>query len=317
MNYKGYTSYIDMDKRCSNCFEMNHFHRNCPYPKSSYGIIPFKTKRKLYFNEAPTNIPSFIKDNIFIGMIRRRFTFSYVDFLRGIYKKYDYDKLKNLVLYFTPNERDKILHHTFGELWRELWLHDENVEKNNEFYHCERKFNLWKEGVSTKALNGHWSVDFPKQNNITLVDMFKTFPAKYNSPEWGFPKGKKNLNENEIQCAKREFGEETGLPINSVRLIREFPILEEVFLGENEVVYRHFYFVGKCARNTELKMDYENVHQKSEIGDIKWVNYNQAISLLRDYHESKRKIIWSFYHQITQYFYGIYLYDKKCTQSSV
>ena len=33
----------------------------------------------------------------------------------------------------------------------------------------------------------------------------------YNYPEWGFPKGRKNENETNLDCAKREFIEETGL----------------------------------------------------------------------------------------------------------
>ena len=31
------------------------------------------------------------------------------------------------------------------------------------------------------------------------------------NPEWGFPKGRRNLKERDRECAVREFSEETGL----------------------------------------------------------------------------------------------------------
>ena len=42
---------------------------------------------------------------------------------------------------------------------------------------------------------------------------------KYDEPEWGFPKGKKDLDEEELNCARREFKEETGADAVDIRLL--------------------------------------------------------------------------------------------------
>ena len=39
----------------------------------------------------------------------------------------------------------------------------------------------------------------------------KEVPIVYESPEWGFPKGRRNMHESDLDCAKREFEEETGI----------------------------------------------------------------------------------------------------------
>jgi 8-oxo-dGTP pyrophosphatase MutT (NUDIX family) len=38
-------------------------------------------------------------------------------------------------------------------------------------------------------------------------------------PEWGFPKGRRNYNEKDIDCALREFSEETGYSKYSLKNI--------------------------------------------------------------------------------------------------
>jgi 8-oxo-dGTP pyrophosphatase MutT (NUDIX family) len=38
----------------------------------------------------------------------------------------------------------------------------------------------------------------------------------WDTPEWGFPKGKKNRNENDRECAIREFREETNIESHEI-----------------------------------------------------------------------------------------------------
>ena len=58
---------------------------------------------------------------------------------------------------------------------------------------------------------------FAEKNNskpvkvISLGDIIKKSTTKWTTPEWGFPKGRRNLKESNLDCSRREFMEETGL----------------------------------------------------------------------------------------------------------
>jgi 8-oxo-dGTP pyrophosphatase MutT (NUDIX family) len=41
--------------------------------------------------------------------------------------------------------------------------------------------------------------------------MLNNLNINYEHPEWEFPKGRKNKDESDIECALREFEEETGI----------------------------------------------------------------------------------------------------------
>merc|ERR1712196_590321 len=63
-------------------------------------------------------------------------------------------------------------------------------------------------------------------------------------PEWEFPKGRKNYQENELDCAIREFSEETGIDSELINIISNLQPLEEMYIGTNLNFYKHKYFLG-------------------------------------------------------------------------
>ena len=69
------------------------------------------------------------------------------------------------------------------------------------------------------------------QNNshITLNEILTNTKLLYTNPEWGFPKGRRSGNEHDIDCAKREFYEETGFNISEYILFDKInPIVEDL-----------------------------------------------------------------------------------------
>ena len=50
----------------------------------------------------------------------------------------------------------------------------------------------------------------------------------YKTPEWGFPKGRRNLYEKDLNCALREFSEETGYSSKSINLIESLVCFPEI-----------------------------------------------------------------------------------------
>jgi len=77
---------------------------------------------------------------------------------------------------------------------------------------------------------------------------------------YGFPKGKINHNEREIECAARESLEETGFDPSS--LIKESDFIQGYIQGKKMRLY--------IIQNVSESQPFEP-HSRKEIGDIKWV----------------------------------------------
>jgi 8-oxo-dGTP pyrophosphatase MutT (NUDIX family) len=141
-----------------------------------------------------------------------------------------------------------------------------------------------------------------KKNDITLFftldKLIKDSIFKFTEPEWGFPKGRRNMHEKNIDCAKREFNEETGINENLYNILNMTPI-EETYLATNNLKYRQIYYVAQIKnKDTELYIDDNNKNQNIEIGDIKWFKFNDALSIIRDYNIEKKNILLNLHLNI-------------------
>jgi 8-oxo-dGTP pyrophosphatase MutT (NUDIX family) len=109
-------------------------------------------------------------------------------------------------------------------------------------------------------------------------------------PEWGFPKGKRNYNESDMDCAIREFGEETGINIDKDRIIMNIAPYEEKFCGSNYKTYKNKYLLAN--------LEYEPVslvpdQDCNEISAIKWKTFKECIACMRPYNLEKKRILSS------------------------
>ena len=82
---------------------------------------------------------------------------------------------------------------------------------------------------------------------------------------WGFPKGNIEKDETPQLAALREISEETGLPMNRLRIVNELPPVKYTFRWEGVLVFKtvHNYLVlhtGDADFNPQL----------SEIEEAKW-----------------------------------------------
>jgi 8-oxo-dGTP pyrophosphatase MutT (NUDIX family) len=162
----------------------------------------------------------------------------------------------------TEKERGLILTKGYPELWAKLWNKSEE-----EYDPMNRdKFDLIK-----KQHRDLFEVDTP-----------------WTEPEWGFPKGRRNFKEKDIECALREFEEETGYDKNHIKLIENVSGFEEIFTGSNMKSYKHRYFLAKIPYF--ISLDDKNF-QKSEVGNLKWMNYETARDHIRPYNTEKLEIL--------------------------
>ena len=125
-------------------------------------------------------------------LIRRKNSLNYVEFIRGKYDVNNLDYLERSLNFITIDERIMIENYSFEELWKDLWGEKIINNNNSEFNESKEKFNLLKKGIIIK------------KNDINiffnLSKLIKDVTYNFKEPEWGFPKGRRNSKEKNIEC---------------------------------------------------------------------------------------------------------------------
>ena len=105
-----------------------------------------------------------------------------------------------------------------------------------------------------------------KSCGCIIINDDKVLLIKQTKGHWGFPKGHVEKDETEIETATREVKEETNLDVAidenkryTMKYVTDKGKLKEVVL-----------FIAKCVGG-------EIERQESEISDIKWLNFNEAL----------------------------------------
>ena len=253
---------------CNNCGKLGHYYADCNEPITSYGIILFR-----FLNGVPE-----------ILMIKRKNSLCYIDFIRGKYDINNPDYIILLMNKFSIEEKKYVKEKKFEELWKDLWLiEDLTINKYKKDYNkSKEKFNLLKKGIYCKY---YYNIDI----------LLKKSTKNYIESEWEFPKGRKNNNEKNIECAIRECSEETNFTEKDYELIINIDPLNELYTGENKIRYRHIYYLAQLKNyNKEILLNGSR-NQSLEISDMKWLNKKDSISKLRDYHKTRLSIINSMF----------------------
>ena len=77
-----------------------------------------------------------------------------------------------------------------------------------------------------------------------MVDLVNNSSTSWTETEWEFPKGRRNYKEKDLECALREFEEETGILSSKLSVIENVLPFEEIFIGSNHKSYKHKYFLA-------------------------------------------------------------------------
>jgi 8-oxo-dGTP pyrophosphatase MutT (NUDIX family) len=289
---------------CTNCDKQGHVHRCCPDPITSFGIIAIKRcnsiekrhpkvylcdKHKVQFNEnkfigssgsvnkknIDCNPFNCLKDerDLHYFMIQRRNTMGFVEFIRGKYDNTSMEKKNEMIKIYleemTCQERNIIKTQSFDKIWGNLWMNHNSKLYINTFNDAKQKFK-----------------------SLDIENLLKDTECNWVDTEYGFPKGRKNINETNIQCAIREFKEESGFTIKDFKIQQELGHIEEVFLGTNGIKYKHVYYIAFVSKDTILpKLDTKNINQAGEIKNLGWYNFNECQDLIRYYDVEKKKIL--------------------------
>ena len=293
---------------CGNCGKSGHTFKNCTDPITSYGFISVKIDSDEPYDDEEINTLDTIKknlsndilkpgirgikctseddiknfsvyaDKIKFLLIRRRHSLGYMEFIRGHYKVDNINAIIYLFKQMIQSEIDKIGTNSFHDLWIELWGNDSH--KDSEYKSSKEKFDRLKDG---------------EDDLLNLEFYVNKVKPQWESPEWGFPKGRRNFQEINLDCAIRELNEETNLKREEYDILTTTSPLEEIFIGTNGVQYKHCYYICMSKHNIDVTIDPLNKIQLEEIGDIGWYTYYEIIEKFRPYHTERIKILSEVY----------------------
>ena len=257
--------------QCNNCGKQGHQFHQCKLPITSYGIILCRSSN----------------DGLQFLMIRRKDSFGYIDFIRGNYSPYNLEQLQNIVNEMSLVEKNRIISDQFENLWKQMWGSVNGAKYRNEEVASSKKFEIITNGVIVN------------NSTYTLKDIVDASETSWPETEWEFPKGRRNHQEKDLECALREFEEETGYSKTDIAIIENILPYEEIFIGSNHKSYKHKYFLGYM--NKSFDDDNMENYQQSEVSKLEWKTVEECIKCIRPYNLEKKKIITNIYTLLQQY----------------
>ena len=243
-------------------------------------------------------------DKIKFLIVQRKSSLGYIEFIRGRYDVQDYHHIIRLFQQMQQHEIDKISKFNFDELWDDLWQSTAKLKiHRNDYVQSKEKFEILKNAKN----------DSDKGNILSLSFYVKTIEPEFTDEEWGFPKGRRNFYESNINCSVREFKEETGYANEQFTLLDSIIPLYETFKGTNGINYRHIYYIA--ILNEPYSSDKIPLpigkRDMMEIGALDWVNYSTSIQKIRKYHVAKKEVLNDIFRFLTQIFICSESVDKK------
>ena len=293
---------VNVSQYCNNCGKFGHLFSNCIVPITSLGIIAFRKKiidgkefidsNIIDSNIIDSNIidsnsaATDSKNNFEYLMIQRVDSFGYVEFMRGKYSMHNYQYLKNIIDEMTIHEKQNILTKSFDDLWSSLWGEYSGIQYRGEEQISKNKYLQLKNGIEWGGMK------------YSLETLIQSSTTRWEVAEWGFPKGRRNHQEKDLECAFREFSEETGYDKQCLKLILNAIPYEEIFIGSNVKSYKNKYYLSYMDNNaTQI-----NNYQKSEVKNMKWLSYDECMNTIRSYNIEKKNIITSINNTLHKFF---------------
>lgn len=269
------TKYDNMRNTPPPGFEKLYRH-NISYPQTfenfnSAATMELKFKRRRAITSYGIILYTYDFDGKIIYMLsQRRDTISYSEFVRNHLKTHE-DIVKHISL-MSNDERNRCLytyrHKNFKDLWDDLWInHNTGVYRNSDG--CEDAFY--------KNMSEYYNLFF--------------IECKCKENPWAFPKGRRNSNETDIECALREFEEETTISKHKLEIKRINP-LEDFYIGTDGRSYRTVYYLAKIERRPYIIYKSSQYIRKTYVSDeVSQIMWGSLDNCLYKLDENKRKIL--------------------------
>jgi 8-oxo-dGTP pyrophosphatase MutT (NUDIX family) len=213
---------------------------------SSYGIACFRC--------GPSG-------EIEIMLINKRYTYAFCDFVYGRYNAANEASVLSLIEHMTANEKILLLLGNFDVLWFLIWL-----DSKNGPYASARAY-----------FQGAFGGDSGREKLGKLVRRAQS----HGQCRWEIPKGRLNTGETTLECAQREFSEETGVGRDSYKMVPNF-IKKHLHKDASGIYHSTFYLaLARPWTSPALTPPYE-------VGEAKWASLSMINHISKSlWHEVK------------------------------
>jgi len=245
---------------CNNCGEKGHVFRDCIRPIISCGLILLNSPK----------LPCDPK-TVQVLMVRRKHSMAFTEFVRGKYEVGNTLFIKKLFSNMTFEEHDLLRTKEFADVWTQHWGEGRD--------HHSHEYEVSKSRFEQLDISSYVGTE------------------GYTESEWGFPKGRRQHRETDLNCAIREFSEETDISRESYTVCKNLT-LEETFKGTNDVEYKHIYFISVLSKDIILNTIMSDEQQR-EICEIKWMTLSECLGITRPHLLQRAKLLEDLEKTIT------------------
>jgi len=213
---------------------------------TSYGIALVK-KNKLLNNH----------NQYEILMIKKRLTYAFIAFVKGVYNKNNENELLRMFNSMTVDEKFCIMSLNFNIMWYKSTL---SIPYQNKF--------ISKEVSKYEKCKSKFEKNFLNDNGKKLLNIMKK--SKASKKIWEIPKGATNKNESNINAAIREFTEETNIKKNKYKILYDVNPITYIFTDDN-ITYKYVYYIAVLLDNKyQLCLDFKSNSNIMEITELKF-----------------------------------------------
>lgn len=214
-----------------------------------------------------------------ILLIKKRYTYYFFSLVMGKYKRNDVKYIKYLFDNMSYAEKIDILGMQFSNLWYRIFLCNPEKHFNISDIYQAHNIEISKDRYSNAEIykkffekKNKFEQHFTKDGGKRLRNIIQQ--SSDAEIIWEIPKGGKNENETNIDCAIREFYEETSISYNKYKIYYNIdPVVDTIV--DSDIMYKTIYYIAGLKNDLNPKINFKNFDQISEIEQIKWVSLDE------------------------------------------
>lgn len=208
--------------------------------------------------------------------VRKRSTYAYHSFVHAQYKSTSDDCILALLNKMTPDEKVDLLSLNFSQIWFRVWIY--GTYRHVFYASCAHKFEN----------------NFCADKGARLQRLIQESTS--GEIVWEIPKGRRDPNEDQLDCAIREFQEETDIGPSQYKFVTVGRNHLMSFTHYDEgVSYTNSYYIAVTDSDFEPAVNFRNKHQVAEVSAIQWMSLS-ALEVL-----DSRRLIINFVRPIMKY----------------
>lgn len=197
-------------------------------------------------------------------LVQRPVSYAFQDLVLGRYRVRNVTRIRSLLREMTREEQSELLSYNFVAIW---WRATKSTPDANLDLYKQRLAKFTKAfGTRPGGLAGQIA---PGHHN--LADMVHQSLSQHLN--WGIPKGRAHPRESALNCATREFHEETGINKRDYHLI--FTKINYTYEDSN-ITYSTDYYPAFTRRGGRAVLRATAVAQSIEVLDMRWMTLDEV-----------------------------------------